>query len=103
MEFYTHIIVAIALDISRHNEIAVINSEIGVANIRLHQQMAFGIIATCSTYHINKSLIVGVLHSQILGFGLTPVVLNVYFISSGKGYTVVVIGKLAGYIQPKQS
>ena len=64
--------------------------------------MALFVVASCRAYHIYKGLVVGVLHSEILGFGLTPVVLDVHLVGAGKGETVVVVGKFAGDVHPEQ-
>ena len=101
MELHTHI--AITLRISRNDEVAIIQTKIRVAHVSLHDKVTLGIVATRRTYHVDKSLVIGVLNSQILGFRLAPVILDMDLVGSGKGHSIVVTGKFAGDVKPQQS
>ena len=103
MEFNTHIVVAIAISISRNDEVAIIQTEIRVTHVGLHDKVTLAIVTAGSTYYIDKRLVVRVLDSQVLGLGLSPIIFNVDFVGSSKSHTIVVASKLAGNIQPQQS
>ena len=64
--------------------------------------MSLEVVATSGAYYINKCLVIRILYCQILSFRLTPIVLNMNLVVASKGYAVVILGKLAGDIQPKQ-
>ena len=64
--------------------------------------MTLGVITTGSTHHIDERLVVGILHSQVLGIGLPPIILNMYLVGTSKCHTIIVLSKLAGNVQPQQ-
>ena len=101
MEFYTHEIFAIALNIVGDNEVTIVEAEVRIADISLNDEMTLEVVATCGTDDINKSLVVRILYGQVLCLGFTPIVLDVNLIGTCKSHTVVILGKLTGDVQPK--
>ena len=94
MKLYAHIFVAIAIDIGGYDEASVVKSERGVADIGLNNEVTLQVVAACGSHHINKSLVIGVLHLQVFGRRLVPVVFYVHLVGASKRQAVVVLRKL---------
>src|SRR5574344_1440839 len=103
MKLHTHITITVLFQISRNDEVSIVESKFRVTYIGLHHKMALGIIASCSAHNIYKCLIIGILHFKILCCRLSPVVSLMYFVRSSKSQTIIIVLKFRSDIHPEQS
>ena len=72
-----------------------------IASIWLHDEVALGVITSCSTNSVNKRLIETI--GDIVVFlcrSQSPVTLGIHLIQSGKGKTTVIISESCSYVCP---
>src|SRR5574344_81821 len=82
MKLHTHITITVLFQISRNDEVSIVESKFRVTYIGLHHKMALGIIVCCR---------------------LSPVVSLMHFVRSSKSQTIIIVLKFRSDIHPEQS
>ena len=100
MELHAHIVVGVALDVTRNDEIAIVDTKLRVAHVGLNDEMTLHIVAARGTHHVDEDLVVGVLHFEVLCSWLAPVVLDMHLVGTCEGEASIVVGKLGSDVLP---